>query len=138
MTLQIRSKKETDNEVKVTIPPELNFRILERQVLDKCSFKEAALKVAQQADPIKLKKLVDAEVNRRINGEVFARLNKIRGGIIAAAKKEVRENEDNFRVLCPRCRTPMHFSNRDSNWSTKIQPTLKNAFGTWSHTTCRG
>ena len=67
---------------------------------------DVAIKVAQQANPVGLKKLVDAEVNRRLNAEVFTRLNKIRREIIEAAKEEVRQNEDNFRLTCPRCRSP--------------------------------
>ena len=44
---------------------------------------------------------------------------------------------DHFSVPCSVCGKPMNFSPNYSNWMTKVNPTLKQAFGKWKHTTCK-
>jgi hypothetical protein len=46
------------------------------------------------------------------------------------------ETEQRFFVFCPVCKKPVKFSSKHSDWASKVQPTLKEAFGRWHHTEC--
>ncbi len=121
---------------KLLVPHALKMKILKIQVDEDCDWSTACMKAAAMLDQDQFNQMVEAEVSRRENGEVLIRVNKMRDSIREKAKEEVRSNEDNFRVPCHKCGNFMHFSNRDSNWATKIQPALNEAFKNWGHVKC--
>jgi len=54
---------------------------------------------------------------------------------LVARIKEL-ETEEKFSSPCSICGQPMKFSSKKSNWASKVQPLLNEAFSTWYHLSC--
>jgi hypothetical protein len=124
---------------KLSIPHDLKIKILKIQVENDTEWDSACQIAATMLDVEKEKKRIANEARRLMNSEMMTQLNTAKATIAAKerenAKKEVRANEDNFRVLCNACQEYMHFSSRDEKW-TEEKAVLYKAFGNWSHVTC--
>lgn len=143
------SPKLAHETVRVEIPKQLHKAVLRIQVEEDLEFEEACLKVAERFDqnnPI-FKEKVEREASRKARTEFISSLNTARETIrrtgyeqgykagLRDGRKEVRENEDNFRAPCSVCGKPMRFSNGDQDWA-KEKGVLYQAFANWHHTTC--
>jgi predicted CopG family antitoxin len=69
------------------------------------------------------------------NIEVAEGVRNATESFMEQGRKQVREQEDNFRVPCSVCGKPMKYSSRDDIWP-KAKEVLYQAFSKWGHTDC--
>ncbi len=128
-----------ENEVRATIPHELYMAIVKVQARDSLRWNDACLRAAELLDCGSFEKAVKLAAQRIHMRRFMTELNKARESIKKDAWDEgakfIRRNEDNFRVPCRKCGSPMRFSSRDEDWS-KEQEILNKAFSDWNHVKC--
>jgi len=137
------SLKNREGAVKAEIPKALYMAIVKLQAAEELDWEDACLKAAQllYSNSEEFKRLVKLEAQRLYKRRFMRELNKaretIRSNAWEAGAEWVRRNEDNFRVPCSICGEPMYFSSNDSNWESKVKPTLYQAFKNWYHVRCK-
>jgi len=130
--------------VKAEIPKALYMAIVRLQAAESLDWEDACVRAAEliDANSKEFKRRVELEAQRLYKQRFMRELNKaretIRSNAWEAGANWVRNNEDNFRVPCSICGEPMYFSSNDSNWESKVKPTLYQAFRNWHHVRCAG
>ena len=135
--------RDREGAVKAEIPKALYMAIVRLQAAESLDWEDACVRAAEliDANSKEFKRLVMLEAQRLYKRRFMKELNKagetIRSNAWEAGAGWVRRNEDNFRVPCSICGKPMYFSSNDSNWESKVKPTLYQAFKNWCHTRCK-
>jgi hypothetical protein len=71
----------------------------------------------------------------KFDAEVTEGIKNVQDELREQGRKEVREQEDNFRIPCSVCGKPVEYSSGDDDWP-EVKEILYKAFSEWGHVEC--